>query len=495
MTQLPYSLFSAEQSRELDRIAIEKRGIPGLTLMERAGQAAFEVLSQNWPKAGRILVLCGSGNNGGDGYILARLAHAAGMGVTVVAIAEAKSQDALAAKQLTEDSGVRISDYQDALCQSSDIIVDGLLGTGLQRDVTGVWRQVIETVNTAQKPVLALDIPSGLHSDSGSVLGVAVKARVTVTFISLKLGLFTGRARAHVGKIEFADLAVPTDVLQSLSPIAQRLNPRQLIKQLPERAQDAHKNNCGHLLVIGGDHGMAGAARMTSQAAYRSGTGLVTLATRENHASIITSALPEVMARGVEGVEQLSVLLSRVNTLAIGPGLGQGSWGRRMLGAALETELPMVMDADALNLLVYEPVKRNNWVLTPHPGEAARLLQSGPAEVQRDRYGAVKEIVSRYGGVCVLKGAGTLVASEQAGVQVCDAGNVGMATAGMGDVLTGIIAGLLAQGAAPSVAAQLGVWLHARAGDHVASLEGAVGMLATDLMPHIRRELNRLLSP
>ena len=495
MSQLPYSLYSAEQSRELDRIAIEERGIPGTTLMERAGKAAFDVMCRHWPSATRILVLCGGGNNGGDGYILARLAHAAEMEVTVVAIAEASSEDALVAKHKMEEAGLTINEYRDDLCQSTDIIVDGLFGTGLQREVTGTFRRAIEAINTAKVPVLALDIPSGLHTDCGSVQGIAVKAQVTVTFISLKVGLFIGRGRVYVGRIEFADLELPGDIQETQIPIARRINPSLLINKMPMRSQDAHKNHCGHLLVIGGDHGMAGAVRMTSEAAYRSGTGLVTLATRESHAAVITSALPEVMSRGLENVEQLSVLLPRANTIAIGPGMGQGSWGRRMLGAVLETELPMVVDADALNLLVYEPTRRDNWVLTPHPGEAARLLQSNPAEVQQDRLAAVKEIVSKYGGVCVLKGAGTLIAGEQEGVTVCDAGNAGMATAGMGDVLTGVISGLVAQGAQLNLAAQLGVWLHARAGDHAASLQGPVGMLATDLMPFIRQELNHLVAP
>lgn len=272
--------------------------------------------------------------------------------------------------------------------------------------------------------------------------------------------------------------------------MARRLAAHRVASWLPQRPRDAHKGSAGHVLVVGGEHGMSGAARMAGEAAGRVGAGLVSIATREHHAAVLNTARPELLVSGCEDARALAALRSRATVVAVGPGLGTGSWGQAMWGAMLERRQPMVVDADALNLLAREPVSRDDWVLTPHPGEASRLLGCTVAEVQADRAAAVREIARRYGGVCVLKGAGSLVGTADAVPWVCDRGNSGMASGGMGDVLTGVIAGLRAQGLDAAQAAAGGVWLHATAGDCAAADGGAVGMLATDLLPFLRRLIN-----
>jgi NAD(P)H-hydrate epimerase len=315
-----------------------------------------------------------------------------------------------------------------------------------------------------------------------------------MSFIGLKAGLFTGAGREHAGEIFFNDLDVPPDIYPKVPALVRRLTETSLHGLMPGRRRDIHKGDAGHVLVIGGDRGMPGAARLAGEAAYRAGAGLVMLATHPEHAAHISAARPELIVHGVATPEELRPLLARADVIAVGPGLGQGGWGDALFGAALDAKLPMVVDADALNTLATDPLMHADWILTPHPGEAARMLGMSKQEIQADRFAAVHELVASFGGVCVLKGAGTLVASLYDGVvSVCDRGNPGMASGGMGDVLTGIIAGLRAQGLISPVAARLGVWLHAAAGDDAAASSGEIGMLASDLFPHIRSRLNRLV--
>jgi ADP-dependent NAD(P)H-hydrate dehydratase / NAD(P)H-hydrate epimerase len=489
---LPLSLYRAEQVRELDRIAIEEMGIPGITLMERAGEAAFEWLRSDWPRAQHIVVVCGPGNNGGDGFVLARLAREEGLDVRVLLVGEPESLrgDALLAAQGLQAAGLVPEPFEPARVAEADVIVDALFGTGLQREVTGAWRAAVEAMN-AGSPVLAIDIPSGLHADTGRALGVAVRARRTVSFIGLKQGLFTGDGPECRGRLAFADLQVPPATYDRLVPAARRVDPDEFAAWLSPRPRSAHKGRYGHVLIVGGDHGMGGAARMAAEGALRVGAGLVTVATREAHAAALTAVRPELMCRGVEGGPDLEPLLARASVIAIGPGLARGEWGRGLLAACLDTALPLVLDADALNLLAEAPHPRGDWVLTPHPAEAGRLLGHSAGEVQDDRFGALAALGERYRGTCVLKGAGSLIRDEQGAVWVCDAGNPGMASGGMGDVLTGVIAGLAAQGLALGQAARAGVWLHAAAAD-MAARDGERGMLAMDLMPHLRRLANRV---
>ncbi len=487
-------IYSAAQTRQFDRLAIAA-GVPGGSLMACAGAAAYSALRAHWPEARRIVVLCGVGNNAGDGFVLARLALAAGCQVSVLQLGDVAviKGDALQALQAYHAAGGESRNYATADLPEADVLVDALFGIGLTRAVDGAWRAAIESINAASAPVLALDLPSGLHADSGAVLGVAVRAAVTVTFIARKPGLYTGSGPAYAGRIIFTDLAVPSSVYADVTPAALLLTQAILVDYLPPRVRDAHKGRYGHVLVVGGEHGMSGAARLAAEAAARVGAGLVSIATRAAHAALPNAVRPELMCHGIEQAVQLSPLLARANVIAVGPGLGQSEWARALLARVLDTRLPLVVDADALNLLAREAQRRDNWILTPHPGEAARLLQCTTAEIAADRFHAVRELATRFGGVAVLKGAGTLIAVQDGPVMVCDAGNPGMASGGMGDVLTGVIAGLLAQGLPLYVAAQVGVLVHGQAGD-VAARDGERGLLAADLLPCLRHIVNPVAS-
>jgi len=491
---LPLTLYTAEQVRELDRIAIEEKGIAGFDLMTRAAQAAFELLQQQWPNARRLLVCCGAGNNGGDGYLLASIACQQGYDVSVLSAAEPSclQGDAMAAfEQWQQSGGHTITTEQLATAiQGSEVVVDALLGTGLARNVEGSWAGLIETINDSAKPVLAVDIPSGLNANTGQVMSVAIKASCTITFIGVKQGMFTACGRDYCGDIQFHDLAVPAGVYAQHEPSCRVIAADCLQQILPARQASAHKGEFGHVLVIGGDTGMTGAVQMSAEAAARSGAGLVTVATRKAHAVQITALRPELMCHGVEQATELDPLLAKATVVAIGPGLGQSGWAQQLLLRVLESDLPLVVDADALNLISEQSVTRQNWILTPHPGEAARLLACSTQQVQDDRFAAVQAIAEKYNAVTLLKGSGSLVFDPQThGCHLCREGNPGMASGGMGDVLTGLIAGLLAQGISLHDATCCGVYTHAVAADRVAEV-GERGMLATDLLPVIRRLLN-----
>lgn len=500
MFPLNSKLYTAAQVREMDRYAIQDHGIPGYELMQRAGHAAFvyleRMLTEKGGKEGkserRILAVCGGGNNAGDGYVIAALAKTRGCAVDVVALTppDQLQGDALQAAQAWHKLGGRTQTLEQAQFTGYDAIVDAILGTGLRRPVEGAFRDAIERINGSTCPVLAVDIPSGLNADTGQPLGIAVKAVATVTFIGMKQGLFTGRAADYTGRVYYETLAVPDAVLDMQLPAAELIGEREASRVLSARTRSAHKGDFGHVLVIGGDSGMAGAIYMAGSGALRAGAGLVSIATRQDHVSSVVGGRPELMCHGVEAPDELEPLLERATVIAIGPGLGRTGWAQGLLAKALESQQPVVMDADALNLLAENPVARGNWILTPHPGEAARLLATHASDIQNDRFAAVRMLAGRYGGTVVLKGAGTLVASaEREAVGVCALGNPGMASGGMGDVLTGVIAGILAQTGDLSAAARVGVWVHARAADWAAE-RGERGMAATDLLPFIRRSVN-----
>lgn len=490
-SSLPSSLYTAAQVRALDRCAIEVYGSPGYELMSRAGQAAFAVLREQWPAAKTICVLCGVGNNGGDGFVIARLALEAGLAVRVLQLGDAAKLggDALQASEAWHTAGGVSAPFTTAALEHADVIVDAMLGTGIEREVSGGWRDAIEALNRSPAPVLAVDLPSGLHSDTGTVLGQAVKAQHTISFIGLKRGMFTAQGPDHCGTVHFHDLGVAPAVYSTVAPAARLLQRDAVNRHLGLRPRSSHKGHFGHVLVIGGDYGFAGAALLAAEAAARSGAGLVSVATRSEHTALITAARPELMCHGVERASELQPLLERATVIVVGPGLGRSAWAQRLFSRVLETDLPLVVDADALNLLSQEPLARGNWILTPHPGEAARLLKTAAARIQADRFAALDALVDAYRGVTVLKGAGTLVAMTEGEVQVCAAGNPGMASGGMGDVLSGVIAALLAQGLGLQQAASCGVYLHAAAAD-MAAVQGERGLLASDLLQPLRILLN-----
>ncbi len=490
MNVIPNDIYLADQVRELDRIAIEDLKVPGFALMQRAGTAAFEAIRKNWPDAHYIIVLAGAGNNGGDGYIVANLALYAKLSVSVIQVGDHSKLrgDAKIAHDEFVKNGGQCVQFNETSLPNCDVIVDALLGTGLSCAVKHPFNIAIELINKHQAHVLSADIASGLDADFGIALGKAVIADITVSFVGMKLGILTSAGRQHSGKVNFDNLQVPDQAYQTMSPACLKINISELHSYLGVRAADAHKGNFGHVLTIGGNEGMAGSVMLSAEASARTGSGLVSVATIKQHVDIGINSCREIMVHGVEDAEQLQPLLVRATVIAIGPGFGNNIWSKNILAKVLEAKLPMVIDADALNLLAAEPVNKNSWILTPHPGEAARLLNKTTKEIQNNRLEAVRAIQKKYGGVCVLKGSGTLVASANE-ISICTSGNPGMASGGMGDVLTGIIAGLLAQNLTIYDAARFGVELHAHSAD-LAKADGMRGMMASDLFEFLRKLVN-----
>jgi len=485
-TPSPEALYTAGQTGELDRLAIQS-GIAGIQLMKRAGRAAFRALLKRYPSVEQMTVYCGAGNNAGDGYVIAALAAEQRLPVRLIAVGDPQklTGEAAQARDYAQQEGVAFESVGAA--PKVGVIVDALLGTGLKGEVRPAYAEAIEQINQSGLPVLAVDIPTGLEADTGHVLGTAVQADATVTFIGVKRGLLTGRGPALCGELIFADLGVPREIYAQLPSDVVPLSLSQGLAQLTRRAADAHKGDFGHVMVIGGDKGYGGAAMMAAEAAARIGAGLVSLATRPEHVAPALTRRPELMVCGVTSGQELEPWLARPTVLVVGPGLGQSPWSEQMLQQALQSGLPLILDADALNLIAANrPAaveKRDDWVLTPHPGEAARLLGSTSSEVQRDRFAAITELQSRYGGAMILKGAGTLVKGSAGPVGLVSAGNPGMASGGMGDVLSGVLGGLLAQGLSPADTARLGACLHAESADLALGDWGERSLLATDLVP------------
>ena len=495
-----YSLYTGQQVRDGEVKAAKLANISMYQLMQRAGFAAYQLFTRYYAHAGNLLVICGSGNNGGDGYVVALLAKQAGYSCTVISTCETEKLSGGAHRAMLEWRAAKGQVYElpnmdemtlDSALAKCDVVVDGILGTGLTGKVRESCQRYIEMVNRHQKPVISIDIPSGLCSDSGKILGCSIRASHTVTFIGVKLGLVTGQARDVVGELHFAGLDVDGHFSSVVDSKVETLSLRQLLNQRLPRKPTAHKGSSGRLVCIGGDEGYSGAIQMCSTAALRSGAGLVTCMTHPQSALPLRVATPEVMTIDVdfELNDSAESKLSGCDVIAIGPGLGIGLWSKQVYRSVDARDKSLVMDADALNLLAQNPNYMNQRVLTPHPGEAARLMGCSVAEIETNRYYAVKALQEKYGGVVVLKGAGTLIA-EQGKIYVCLAGNPGMATGGMGDVLTGVIAALIAQGADIRLAAKLGVVVHSEAADREAEKSGKLGMLATDLIPHIRTILN-----
>ena len=484
-------LYTAEQTRALDRISIDEAGLAGYTLMTRAGAAAFGHLRSRWPEAHRMHVVCGTGNNGGDGWVIARLARMAGLEVMVDLVGP-ESRIHGDARQAMYDylqAGGEFRALDDGTpCDpdQADIIVDAVAGTGFIGALRPEYQRVIERINDCDAPVLAIDCPSGLNPDTGHVATVAVRAEVTVTFIGCKRGLLTGDAPDYCGELIFDDLGIPPWVYDKVAPSAHALNSNTALSQLATPPATAHKGHFGHLLVIAGNRGMGGAGLLAAEAALRSGAGLVTLATHPEHVGAALARRPEIMARGVNSSKELKPLIDSATAIVIGPGLGQDRWSQDVLSRAMEAHQPLLLDADALNLLVGTEASlgaKGPRVITPHPGEAARLLGTDTRSIHQDRFAAARRLAETWQAVTVLKGAGTVIADpEQAPESVCPYGNPGMATAGMGDALSGIIGALLAQGLSARGAADIGVTVHACAGDRAAQTCGQRSLLAGDLI-------------
>ncbi|MCI3908020.1 NAD(P)H-hydrate dehydratase [Pseudomonas viridiflava] len=485
--ELPDALYSAAQVRDLDARLIAA-GTPGFELMQRAAHATWRAIRRRWPEASELTMLAGHGNNAGDGYLVASLAHKTGWQVRVLAVGDPAALKGDAALACAAASGVNIQPWANQ--PMAGIVVDALLGTGLQGDVRDPYRSAIEAINASGLPVAAVDIPSGLCADTGHCLGVAVRADLTVTFIGLKMGMLTGDAPDLIGQLIFDDLQADKAIVAQAPVTAKRLDKTSLPFLAP-RPRTAHKGMYGRVLIIGGDHGFGGAALLSAESALRSGAGMVTLATRTEHVPAALTRMPEIMSAGIHSANQLMTLIEAASVLVVGPGLGQDSWGRSLLSAAANADRPQVWDADALNQLATgQVVLPKNSVITPHPGEAARLLGISTQEVQNDRAAAAHALARKFNAVCVLKGSGSLIADVEGRLALCDRGHPAMATAGLGDVLAGLTGALMAQHMSAFDAACLAVWLHASAGQKIGA--SGRGMAASDIIPAIRQLLEEL---
>lgn len=497
-TSLPTNVYSAEQVREIDRRAIEEYGIDGFELMQKAARFSFHVLTRRWPDTRSITVMCGAGNNAGDGYIIAGIAQKHGLLVDVIYLSEPSNLtgDAQSAYRFCQEQGVKCTAFDaNRTLQETGVIVDALLGTGINKAVTGHYLEAIQWSNQSPCPVLAIDIPTGLSADTGQAMGCAIDANATATFIGIKLGQFTGKGAFHCGQVYYDQLDVPDEIIERVPASAKRLNLDKILAKLPDRPADAHKGQNGHVLLIGGDYGFGGAITMAAEASARVGAGLVTVATHAEHCAPVLTRCPEVMCKAVHSSSDLKHLLQRASVIVLGPGLGQSAWSQHMLFTALQTTVPTVLDADALNLICkhpeWLPEDRTHLVYTPHPGEAARMLNCTTEEIQANRLNALASLNKQYGGNILLKGSGSLIKAPETLPRLCTYGNPGMASGGMGDVLSGLLGGLLAQMSNQEQAIDLAIALHGQAADQLAQQYGERGLLASDLIPQCRALLNQ----
>lgn len=491
------ALYDSQGLRAIEAAALAMPGMDGSELMRRAGRAAWRLALRHWPQARRIVVVCGPGNNGGDGYAFARHALDSGRDVRVFHLPEhaARTPQAQAAAADCRQHGGRIDVFNGTL-PDADLVVDALFGIGRSRTPDAAAGALIDAVNAHPAPVLALDLPSGVDADRGDVPGSAVRARHTLEFIAPKAALRTGPALDCVGQLDMATLDVSPQAMRAARPVAQLQPSVAAAGLLPARSRNSHKGSNGRVLCLGGDNGQGGAILLCAEAAARCGAGVVQVGTRQGHVGAALARLPNALVMAVERAGELAEPTRLADVIALGPGLGQDLWGRLQLESALASGRPVVLDADALNLLAARPRQLSaDSILTPHPGEAARLLGITARQVQSDRLGCVRRLADQLGAIVVLKGAGTVVCAPERSPRIIDAGNPGMAVAGMGDLLTGVIAALRAQGVACFEAACMGAWLHALAADAATAESGETGLLPTDLLPHLRRLASLHLRP
>lgn len=514
-------MVTAEEMRQLDRRTIEGIGIPGPVLMENAGRGAICAMRQRFPglESKRIAVICGRGNNGGDGVVIARylLDMGAEVHVYLAATTEQVTGDARIPLEALQRLGAPIREVNTGEgCAASDIpwdsyglIVDALLGTGIRSEVEGLFRELIVAMNGSKVPVVAVDIPSGLSADTGRPLGVAVEATLTVTFGLPKLGQFLYPGRRLCGELSVVDIGIPRQVVEGCSPSCRVVTPEGLGGLVPSRPPDAHKGHFGHLLVIAGSAGKTGAAVMASEAALRVGAGLVTLGLPRSLNLAMEARLTEVMTMPLADGEWQSISMDAwdeiasasqgMTCMAVGPGLStKGETPDLVRRIVSSVPLPMVIDADGLNALVGHLGLLQGAaaprILTPHPGEMARLLGCSVRQIQEARIEAARTLAKETGAWVVLKGAGTVLVDARGSVELVPTGNPAMASAGMGDILTGILAGLLAQGLPPLDAMRLGAFLHGWVADEWVEKNGGRGLMATDLLSAIPHALDRILT-
>ncbi len=476
-------LYTAGAVRKLEASVINELGLTGYELMHRAGQAVFRVLNHQWPEASKITVLCGKGKNGGDGFILAGLAQERGFKVNVIAgfdMIASSDVDARQAREWAETKGVPISSSM-AIDPSCHLIVDAMIGIGFKGKLKAEYEQAVELINLHPAPVLSIDVPTGVSADAIGSVAKSVRSDVTVTFIGRKLGLHTGVGAGVAGKIIYETLGASPAIFEGAEDGLPFLELAQFYP-IERLASDEYKHSRGHLVVVGGDHSMGGAAIMAGESALRAGAGLVTIVGRKSNRSAALSRRPEIMYVDADDRSNRKSAFSKADGIVVGPGLGEGKWGLKLLRESMQIDKPLVLDADALKLL--GDVKVNftgQSIVTPHVGEASIMLGTSIANVQEDRLAAAESSACILGGICVLKGPGSIVASADRVLGICKHGNPGMATAGMGDVLSGILGAMVVQGMEIGQAAKFGTCLHSAAADIAAKSFGERGMLATDL--------------
>ena len=479
-------VFTGTECREIDRIAIEELDISGYRLMYRAASFAMAELLKRWPQPKSVSIVCGSGNNAGDGYLLAGALHSRQIPVQIVQVGDIGRLrgDAKKALESITELGLGLTTEQDI---SGEVVVDALLGTGARGTVRPAFAEAIGSINKAGKPVLALDLPSGIDADTGGFLiEEPVHANVTTCFVGRKLALLTGKACNVAGAIVTSSLEIPEQAFQRVRGLPV-LPTDDAERALPERQPSSHKRHFGHVLIVGGNRGMGGAVLLAGEACLRTGAGLVSVVTHPDHAGNLLSRRPELMVRGSVSGEIDPSLIEQADVIAIGPGLGVDDWARQLLKHVCTSKKPLVVDADALNLHAMDSFELPpDSVVTPHPGEAARLLDTSTTVIENDRIDAIKQLTSQLHVVGVLKGAGSLVANDGELYAICDIAEPALSTAGSGDVLTGIIAATHAQLGDPLRATAIGVYLHASAGQRARTRAEGRGVIAGDLVGALR---------
>ncbi len=488
---LPTHFYTTQQLKQGEQDAASERGLELFHLMERAGQAVFTIAFAQYPTSHHWLICCGGGNNGGDGYIVAVLARHMGIDVTVWQLGDPEKlpADAHRAYQQWKELGGAVYAPQSEVPESTDVIIDALFGIGLKEVLRPQVVPLVELLNQSGKPIVAVDVPSGRCADTGQVMGPCIKAQHTVSLIGLKQGLVTGQARCYVGTLHYAGLGVEEGFAPHNTPSLVSIDGKLRHSLLPPRQACTHKGQNGKALIVGGNEGMGGALILCASACARSGAGLSAAMTHPDNVTAMLTITPEVMSTSGNKQHLFEERIEWCDALALGPGLGRDAQAQQIMQRLSSLKVPKVWDADALYFLAHNPSYDAQRIITPHPVEAARLLGCEVEEVEQDRFAAIRQLQQRYGGVVVLKGAGTLVDDGKA-IAVCLQGNPGMARGGMGDVLTGIIVALLAQKIPLADAAKLGVWLHSSAADLNTKSHGQRGLLASDLLPHLRELLN-----
>jgi NAD(P)H-hydrate epimerase len=514
-------LVTASEMQEMDRQTIETQGITGLELMENAGSGATRVLLDQFAASAKngVGIICGKGNNGGDGFVMARYLAEKGIDATVYLLAKATAVKGDAAANLKRLSALDITVIEipdeeafskiKSTLSRCGLLVDAILGTGLSSDVRGFFKTVINFINRTGIPVFAVDIASGLNSDTGQPCGTCIRAQGTATFALAKIGHVTFPGAEYTGKLEIIDIGIPGRIVKAVNPKQYLLTPEQIRGYFQPRSPDTHKGRTGHVLVIAGSTGKTGAAAMTAMSAMRAGAGLVTLGIAESLNPVLEGQLLEAMTEplpqsqngvlGDSALDRIMKLSAGKTCLALGPGMGQAAETRSLVGQIIsQSEIPAVIDADGLNNLAGQTQLLKNLkapiVLTPHPGEMARLIDATPADVQQNRIKCARDFAAAFNVHLVLKGAATVIAHPDGSAYINPTGNPGMAAGGMGDVLTGVLAGFMAQGFTAEAATHTAVYLHGAAADTLAQTIGPFGYLASEVMNAIPAEVKKLMA-